>query len=162
MVQRRLLVSVMIGSIILLMVAACGGTGSQNASQRSENLPSATVSDDRSRNLPQKANETVTATDEYHPSGAIAKSRELKGRSSRLREEASSQFGLYLWPSDEDKYEQIRDRLFANEELASALRGAEREGVTVGLGREFHIGSAKVTIDVDATDQEIIEFLLGE
>ena len=94
-------------------------------------------------------------------SGAIAEAKAEEIVFDELKEEAS-QFGLYLLSSDEDEYRQIRDRLFANEELASALRAADDEGVYIILDREFRVRTGYVVINVEAIDQEIIEFLLGK
>lgn len=118
---------------------------------------------DRSKDVPQKDNEkVVTATNEYPTSSAIGKAKALQDRSQNLQsfKDEASQFGLHLWSSDEDEYKQVRDRLFANDKLASVLRTANDEGVFVYLKRRFYVGTGHVDIDVDATDQEIIEFLI--
>ena len=94
-------------------------------------------------------------------SGAIAEAKAVEIVFDELKEEAA-RFGLRLLSSEKDEYNEIRDRLFANEELASALRAADDEGVAVFLERKFRVGKGYVEINVDATDQEIIEFLLGK
>lgn len=74
----------------------------------------------------------------------------------------ASQFGLTLMLWEYDEYKQIRERLLSNERLASALKTSARNGVTVHLERKFSVRANNVDINVDATDEEIIEFLLGK
>lgn len=117
---------------------------------------------ENSGNSEQKNGDT-TAIKDYPASSAITKAKE---RSSRvqfvaLRKEAS-QFGLILMSWEEDEYQQIRNRLLTNDQLATALRVAAREKIQVGLSHDFRIGANAVDINVDASDEEIIKFLLGK
>ena len=136
MTKRRLLAGVMFGLMVLLMAVACGGTESG-----------------------LEAGSGSGAIAEAKAEVAEAKAKKLAF--DELREEAA-RFGLRLWSSEKDKYNEIRDRLFANEELASALRAADDEGVAVFLERKFRVGKGYVEINVEAADQKIIEFLLGK
>lgn len=117
---------------------------------------------ENSGNSEQKNGDT-TAIQDYSASSAITKAKE---RSSRvqfvvLRKEAF-QFGLTLMLWEEDEYQQIRNRLLTNDQLATALKVAAREKIQVGLSHDFRIGANAVDINVDASDEEIIKFLLGK
>lgn len=79
-----------------------------------------------------------------------------------LRFEAAQLFGSTLMLWEENEYKQIRNRFLANEQLASALKTPVREGVQITFGHNFLILANAVEINVDASDQEIIEFLLGK
>jgi len=92
----------------------------------------------------------------HYPSSAIAKAK----REDPISKEATK-FGLRLRPQEHKQYKQIRDRLFTNDTLVSALKIARDKGVTVYLKKEFYIGMGWVDIDVNASDKEIIEFILG-
>jgi len=108
-----------------------------------------------------QANESVEdSTREYPSSGAISEAIASEIAFDEIKDEAS-QFGLRLWLSDVDDYKNLRDRLSANEALASALKTAKDQGVPIFLDTSFLVSNGFVSITVDATDQEIIEFLLG-
>jgi hypothetical protein len=77
-----------------------------------------------------------------------------------LKKEAA-QFGVALSSDSVGAYKQIRERLFTNEDLVSAIKTARKHSVYVSVGRFFIISERVVHINVDATDQEIIDFLLG-
>ena len=159
--QGKLLLGVIAGLVILLMIAACGDEEpqSQNASQGPENLPPATTTNEYQAGEETDKNQTA----EYHSSGAIAKSKELRGQSPRfqsLREEAS-QLGITLMSWEEDEYRQIRNRLLTNDALASALRTVTDEGILVSLRGDFQVKTRFVHINVGATDEEIINFLVS-
>lgn len=89
---------------------------------------------------------------------------EAKARKASFEEtrKEASQFGLNLMSWEEEKYKRIRNRLFANDQLASALRTVAREKIQVELSHEFRIGASVIDINVDASDEEIIRFLLGK
>jgi len=144
MVRGRLLAGVMVGLMVLFMVTACGGTGSENVGQNPENLS------------------PTTTTAEYLVSGAIAEAKALETQDEDFQffKKEASQFGLHLLSSDEDEYKQIRNRLLTNDELASALKIADTDDVIVQLKRKFLIGTGYVLINIEATDREIIEFLI--
>lgn len=79
-----------------------------------------------------------------------------------FREEAF-RYGIGILGSrDMERYQQMRVRLFSNMKLASALQMARRENITVFLEDEFSVGKNYVNIDVNATDEKIIKFLLGK
>lgn len=90
---------------------------------------------------------------------AVAKAKTVSLHN--LRQEAS-QYGLYIRDSDREKYRQIKGRLSSNKNLASALQAAARAKVTIFLSNRFSVGQKWVEIDVSATDEKIIKFLLGE
>ena len=113
----------------------------------------------------QENDTTVTAVIEKQEgttTGAIAKAKGLSGQNDQSLKDEASQFGLDLLPSEIHDYKYIRDRLFANEALASAIRTAKDEGVRVDLERKFSVNTGWVGVDVESTDQEIIKFLLGK
>jgi len=109
-------------------------------------------------------NISTDATDEkiiefLSSSVAVAKAKWMELES--LRKEAS-QYGIYIWSRDVERYKQMRTRLSSNKDLASALRAAAREEVMVYFDKEFLVTKGYVNINVDATDEEIIKFLLGK
>ena len=109
-------------------------------------------------------NISTDATDEkiiefLSSSVAVAKAKWMELES--LRKEAS-QYGIYIWSRDVERYKQMRTRLSSNKDLASALRAAAREEVVVYFDKEFLVTKGYVNINVDATDEEIIKFLLGK
>jgi len=108
-----------------------------------------------------QANGTLaTETPKPLTSGAIMRAKGVT--LDKLRDEAS-QFGVsFLMTAEVDDYKYIRDRLFTNDKLASALRTAYDQGIMVYFTREFLRRAKRVHIDVEATDQEIIEFLLSK
>lgn len=102
----------------------------------------------------------VTVTQEFPASGAIAKAGSLANQSSQALKDEAVQFGLLpLFSSEVEAYEQIRDRLFASDELASALRATYKEGVVIIPDRKWKILAGMVYVNVDTTDEEIIVFL---
>ena len=109
-------------------------------------------------------NSVTASTQDYPESSAISKAKERSGQNPqfvKLRQEAS-QFGLTLMSWEEDEYKQIRNRLLTNDQLASALKTVASEKVQVGLSHNFRIKANAVDINVDASDDEIIKFLLGK
>ena len=106
---------------------------------------------------------TVTTTEESTTSGAIAKAKETLSQdpSFILLKKEARQFGLYLLPWEKKIYGQFRDRLFTNENLASALKTARQEGIIVVLEHKFQINTQTVDINIDASDEEIVEFLVS-
>ena len=68
-----------------------------------------------------------------------------------------------LLSSEAEAYILIRDRLRSNQRLADAAMLARKNGINVIPGKKFWIGgSGGVWIDVRASDEEIIEFLIGK
>lgn len=101
-------------------------------------------------------------TKEYLPNSAIAEAiakAKTSVKESSYREEAQKLFGLYIFSYEINEYLVIRERLFKNSRLASAIKAAGRELSTVVLSREFGVGSGWVDINVNAPDEEIISFL---
>ena len=92
---------------------------------------------------------------------ALPETKERKSAFEKLRKEATK-FELNLMTWEEESYKEIRNRLLTNDKLASALRTANRQKIQVGLGDDFYIGADFVSIDVKASDEKIIEFLLGK
>lgn len=79
-----------------------------------------------------------------------------------LKNEAS-QYGLTIFfLRDGEYYKQIRSLLIENRFLVSALQMAEKAGLTVYPSSKFEIQSNYLEININATDEEIIKFLLGE
>ncbi len=91
----------------------------------------------------------------------LSKARADKTARDTLRNEAYS-FGITLMSWEEGEYKKIRHRLLANTQLASVFREASREGIMLELGHSFEVSGKRATINVDATDKEIVVFLLGD
>jgi len=142
-----LLISLVCGLIALFLLGRIWQTNEKIGDYLPENDATATEVVEKQENI---------------TTGAIAKAKGLSSQNDQSFKDEASQFVLYLWSSDIDNYKYIRDRLFANEMLASALRSARDEGVIVDLERSFSVSAGWVGINVEATDQEIIEFLLGK
>jgi len=89
---------------------------------------------------------------------------EAKARRAELKSlnKEASQYGLYLWSHDTERYKQIQSRLSTNKDLASAFRLAAREKVIVYLDNKFSVNDGSVYVNIDATDEEIVAFLLGK
>ena len=111
----------------------------------------------------QRENGEVTATTEgYGEGSAIARAKASKDAWKNLAKEAA-QFGIDpLMSWEEEEYKKIRMRLFANERLAAAMKMTRSEGVLIALGSDFVVNANIVHINVDASDEEIIAFLLGK
>ena len=91
---------------------------------------------------------------------AVAKAKWVE--LENLRKEAS-QYGLYIQAYYQiEEYKKMKGRLLSNEDLASALRAAAHEKITVFLDNKFLVEKGFVSINVDAVDEEIIKFLLGK
>lgn len=74
----------------------------------------------------------------------------------------AQQFGLYLTRLEYREYKKIRERLLNNKKLVAAFKHAQRERVMIILATNFSVEKSLVRINVNATDEEIIKFLLGE
>ena len=147
-----LLMSFLCGIIALFMIGKAWQINERGSSlQEEEEENNTTITED-----------IVAEEQENTRMGAIAKVKGLSSQSDQALKEEASQFGLNLWPSNIDDYKYIKDRLYANKKLSSALRSASEQGVSVNLERKFFIGTNYVNINVESTDQEIIEFLLGK
>src|SRR3989338_8720620 len=110
----------------------------------------------------KNADTPSTSVRDYPGSSAITKAKELSSQNPRfvaLRKEAS-QFGLTLMSWEENKYRSIRNRLFSNNKLATTLRAANQEGILVALDNKFQVNVGVVDININATDDEIITFLV--
>ncbi len=90
--------------------------------------------------------------------GAITEAKNQEERWQRLKSEAE-QHGISLWSGDVDKYIQLRTRLQSNDCIAASFSAAKKAGVRILLGTNFFTGAGNVVIDVNASDQKIIEFL---
>lgn len=89
----------------------------------------------------------------------VAKAR--KAEFEELKKE-STQYGMTLFlPSDGEYYKKIRSRLAESKDLVRALKIAAEQDVLVYPNNRFSIGANYLHIDVNATDEEIIKFLLG-
>lgn len=89
----------------------------------------------------------------------VAKAKDVHFQ--KLNREASK-YGISLWSFDLERWEQVKGRLLSNEKLAFAFQAAKGAGVSVFLKNRFQVGRGWVDIDTSATDEEIIEFLLGK
>ena len=107
-------------------------------------------------------NSVTASTQDYPESSAISKAKERSSQNPqfvKLRQEAS-QFGLTLMSWEKDEYKQIRSRLFSNNKLATTLRTVNQEGILIGLDNEFRVSTEVIYININATDDGIIKFLV--
>ncbi|MEK7648694.1 MAG: hypothetical protein AAB400_02115 [Patescibacteria group bacterium] len=79
----------------------------------------------------------------------------------KLSKEAQG-FGLTLILGDLEGYKKFRGRLLANKRLADAFREASHAGISIGLGSKFESSTTAATINIHATDEEILTFFLGD
>ncbi|PIR41832.1 MAG: hypothetical protein COV30_01415 [Candidatus Yanofskybacteria bacterium CG10_big_fil_rev_8_21_14_0_10_37_15] len=80
----------------------------------------------------------------------------------RRNKEEARQYGLAIdFYMAEECYEKIRGRLAEDKKFVSALKTARKAGVLVIPGYVFEIRNNFLLINVDASNEEIIEFLIG-
>lgn len=78
------------------------------------------------------------------------------------------QYGIVLWPEDVGEYKQFRKRLLSSKlsskKMASVFKLALDEKIYIYLDNKFEVGERRgwVRVDIYASDEEIIRFLLGE
>jgi hypothetical protein len=84
----------------------------------------------------------------------------IEGRSLEIFRKEALSYGISIL-SETELYLPIRYHLQKNPLLKQAFLTAKSSGVMIYLDREFKIGKGYVLIDATATDQEIINFLLG-
>lgn len=71
--------------------------------------------------------------------------------------------GVKMWSMTyKEEFTTIIKRAHANPKLLEAFMHAKRNGVTIYALNNFGVGSGWVDIDVRASDEEIIKFLMGE
>lgn len=74
----------------------------------------------------------------------------------------ASQFGLFIMTFDVDNYKKIREQLFENKRLASAFLAVHKAKLSLVLSNELLVKDKIIYIDINAPDEEIIKFLLGD
>lgn len=73
----------------------------------------------------------------------------------------AAQFNIRFSFAERDLYTQIRNSIFENQAFQLALKEAKVENIPICLSNKFKIFRNRIEIDVSATPQEIINFLLG-
>lgn len=68
-------------------------------------------------------------------------------------------YGVETYEPDMRKNKDFLDRIKRNKELASACLGAKDAKVTIFTDRNFNVGVGWVSINIGASDEEIIGFL---
>jgi len=71
------------------------------------------------------------------------------------------EYGITNGASRLDVISAFLERLQQNKKLGTAFIKAKQAGIGIFLEVAFEIGSNNVTIDVNASDEEIIKFLVG-
>lgn len=127
--------------------------------------PSST--DDSSENVSQKTSEVSVEKDDATGSNttdkkmsAIAQAERNQANYTDLREDAQ-QFGILLKTKQRDEYSLIKSRLLSNDKLMASFNAAKVNDISIFLYDEFYVGSGWIWINVNASDQEIIDFLVG-
>lgn len=92
---------------------------------------------------------------------SVPVAKEIQANFNRIKTEAIGHGLTLFFLGDVEYYQSIKDRLVTNQRLASAIKNAAKSGVFVCPGKYFYIGLNFVQIDINASDEKIIRFLVG-
>lgn len=112
------------------------------------------IDEDKSKN---PSNASIAATT-IKPGKAILMAKTRREDIKRLEQEAS-QFGIIMLYDDEVEVKSMLSRIRANPQLAEILKETKRNDIAIFIGDTFDIHIGSISINNNASDEEIIKFL---
>ena len=114
------------------------------------------------RHTPQPAQQTAPAVNPNSAIGIAIDAANKENSSTRIRKEAENLGFDCYWLTASECIRFI-DRVRSHQKLLNAIEVAKANNVTVLLWDKFYISNKRIIfVATDATDQQIIDFLLGK